>query len=251
MIYIVNRNTINYTLLEKSKLEIRSQIIVNEVNKKNSAIAPGLTVVYWGNADKQITNQIQIVKEKFKKFKKIIKWYSLEHVHITLTALIRTQYGNNLPLNSDDLPINFPKIVPEIAQIQPFEISIDRYALRKDGQIQLVGIVENENIERLRFFREIARKLDPTYQFLNKPKQINGVNLHMNFGYFVESPTIEFEPFEENINNDFFLRVSRVSIVHYLKRTLENKYLVGQIHVPLNQKTEISEALFREQLGII
>ena len=216
-------------------------INIEEINRKNNAIAPGLTIVYWGDTNKEILNSFQIVKDDFKDFSKYIKWYLEGNIHSTISALTRTRYNQYFPFRANQLPTNLSKTISRIGDLKPIEIKINRYKLDRNGRIQFVVEVSKESEKNLQGFRNISKMIDPNFQYLDKPKSTNKMELHINLGYFSELPVKRIHPFEKEVPQKVITKISNVSIVHYLKRTLEERYIVGQIHVPLNQNIGIAK----------
>ena len=220
-----------------------------ETAKKNTAIAPGLTIVYWGREDVALINAFEQAKEQFSlQWRPFIWWYTEDHIHATLSALTRTKYGQYTPLKRNQLPAALHASVNFLSKIKPFEVEFSELVIRADGQIQFAGYLNRTGaIENVRAIRELWKISDPELQFLDRPKSDNET-LHVNLGYFqkpapgIVAKAIQIEPIS--------IEISNVSIVHYLRRTLELKYVPGQYHLPLGLSgdMEVDEAYFYDTL---
>lgn len=222
---------------------------INEIIRKNSAIAPGLTIVNWCNNQRiiQVAEQIKIHYDE--NFADVLSWYENEHLHMTLSALTLTKYQQFFPLKAFQLPGNICEVTKLISSQSPFEVTLSHYALKENGQIQIEGKVNELDEKILLYFRTLTQKLDPGFQYLNRPKIINN-QIHINLGYFNSLPKKVLNPEEVELDNPISLQINSVSIVHYLKRTLETKYLCGTLNIPLGQEESISSDLFYKTLNI-
>ncbi len=230
-------------------MKTKPDLSIDRINEKNSAIAPGLTVVFWCNDSVEVVNTFAIIRKKLFNYKKHIWWYSNEHIHITLSPLIRTKYDRNFYLESSDLPNTMFNIIEYISKVKIFSLKITHYSIKQDGQIQLIGGIK-DNVESIYTIRRMNEHLDPTFKYLAHPRVNNLTKTHTNIGYFKSLPKENILAYTEELDEEIIIEVNKVSVVHYLKRTLENRYIASQIHIPLQSKLKISYNGFNQLLKI-
>lgn len=202
-----------------------------ETLRKNTAVAPGLTIVYWGREDAALLDAFEREKERLnQQWRPHIWWYAADHIHVTLSALTRTKYDQFTALRRGQLPEGLSNLVQALSGLHAFEVVFSALAIRQDGQIQFNGRLNDPaGWENIRIIREVYQSLDPELTRLDRPKS-DQESLHVNIGYFqkavpgLAAAVWEMEPVA--------VRIETLSIVHYLRRTLEPRYILGQLHLP-------------------
>lgn len=211
-----------------------------ETLRKNTAIAPGLTIVYWGREDAALLDAAVDSRASLaRQWGNCIWWYADDHIHATLSALTRTRYDQYTALRRNQLPVGLHRLAPMLARLQSFEVEFSTLAVRADGQIQFGGqLGTTDSRDSLRAIRELYQILDPQLKFLDRPKSAHET-LHVNLGYFQRLPQ-GAEPLVQEIK-PVTVRINALSVVHYLRRTLEPRYILGQYHLPLGAGGDIPD----------
>ena len=98
----------------------------------------------------------------------------------------------------------------------------------------------------MRTIRTVTSKIDAELKYLDKVKWPSGEQVHLNIGYFQSLPSDGIQEIKDDLPTLVEVEVRSASIVHYLRRTLEPKYVVGLCHVLFGTERDFtSDQLFR------
>ena len=215
---------------------------------KNQAIAPGLSLVCWVNENPSLVNTITNYRVSLDtNYKNKIIWYDIPHLHITLYSLIRTIYNRISPLGKLDVQLNIEEFVSDLSRIQSFEICLNKISIEKNGEIQITGTTRTQaDLVNYNLIHETVRKHDPDYKYFTVGDEEKHENLHCNFGYFVTDDSDEIKEKMILLESEIIYSVNIISIVHYMRRTLENKYMNGYLH--LNTSTDKTDKIMADKI---
>lgn len=215
---------------------------------KNSVSSYGVTLVAGMPFPPPISEQIKAQQERFDRYApgRFI-WYSSDHLHITLVALVRGRYREAQPVRSaelaEDLPNYLDRFNSVFSQIHPFTLELGCPTITPSGSV-IIKVNEPGQLIVPLLRRSLALDQPPA-----------SINLHISLGY-LSTPTLFTEEAEQQrFAEDYAqlaqctlgcLTVQQVWLVHYANRMLNR--IVGKIPLQLGQPNQLTVEQLLENL---
>jgi 6-phosphofructokinase 1 len=215
---------------------------------KNSVSSYGLTLVAGMPFPATISEQIKEQQEQLDRCApgRFI-WYSSDHLHITLVALVRGRYREAQPVRSTELAEDLPNYIGRfnhvLDQIRPFPLELGCPTITASGSV-IIKV------------NEPAQSIVPTLRkslALDQPPA--SINLHISMGYLSTPMLFSEEAEQQRFEAGYAqlteralgcITVQQVWLVHYANRMLNR--IVGKIPLDLGQPNQLTVEQLLESL---